>query len=366
MKRYIFLVAAVALATVSCSKTYDTNRNAEGMPISMSTWRSPLTRAPLTAFAVNSEFDVFGYKWKGTVGDQNNKTTVFDGIDVKQTSDGVWEYAGINSQTMRYWDPAFAGYTFFAAYPKDILTTKPAQTGLFVSNPLTYDGANEKLLIAQKTIVVNDDFGKTVQLHFKHCGALVDFKFKKHSDLEKAVVNVTSFSLANIKTAGSFEVASYDGSNNPVGAEVSDVAGLGWTPSGAVNATPAAAPYLNNAGVSLAANTGTDTGTAGALISDLVVMPQKLLSGDGSQTFTIAYTITDENSQVNTYAPAAIEIGKFDNNNDTDNDDTKISAWMPGVHYTYYITINANKIVFSAQVDPWVTTDATGYYYLLN
>ena len=183
---------------------------------------------------------------------------------------------------------------------------------------------------------------------------------------EKAVVTVTSFSLANIKTTGSFTVASYDGSGNPVGATVSAIDGLGWTPTAAVNATPAAAPYLNNAGVSLAADTGTNTGTAAALISDLVVMPQKLLTGDGAQTFTIAYTIEDEAGQTSTYTPAAIEIIGFDKNDDTDNDDAKFAAWMPGVHYTYYITINANKIVFSAQIDPWVTTDATGYYYLLN
>ena len=323
-----------------------------------------MTKAPLESFAVDAVFDVYGYKWNGTVGSQSDKTDVFNSTDVKQTSAGVWEYAGINSQKMKYWDPAFDGYTFYAAYPNEILTTAPVQTGLFVSSSLTYDGANEKLLIAQKKDVEKVNFGEPVELHFKHCGALVDFKFKKHSDLEKAVVNVTSFSLANIKTEGSFEVASYDGSKNPVGATVSEVAGLGWTPTATVNAS--AAPYLNNAGVSLAADTGTSTGTAAALISNLVVMPQKLLTGSGSQTFTIAYTITDENSQTNTYTPDAIEIGKFDNNDDTDNDDTKISAWMPGVHYTYYITINANKIVFTAQVDPWVTTDATGYYYLLN
>ena len=367
MKRYIILVAAVALATVSCSKTYDTNKNAEAMPISMTTWKSVMTKAPLSSFAENAVFDVFGYKWKGTANAQTNPVTVFDGTDVKQTSTGVWEYAGINSQTLKYWDPSYDGYTFFAAYPNEILATAPAQTGLFVSNSLTYDGANEKLLVAQKKVVDVKPFGATVELHFKHCGALVDFKFKKHTDLEDAVVTVTSFSLANIKTVGAYEVASYDaGSNDPVGATVSEVAGLGWTPDGTVNATPAAAPYLNDSDVALAADTGTTTGTAADLISNLVVMPQKLLTGSGSQTFTIEYTIEDESHQVNTYAPDPIEIGQFDKVDDTDNEDAKFPAWMPGVHYTYYITINANKIVFSAEIDPWVTTDATGYYYILN
>lgn len=362
MKRYVFLAAAVLIAAASCTKTYETVPVGEGMPIAMNTWNDVMTKAPLTSFAVNDVFDVFGYKWKGTEGSQTNPTTVFDGIDVKQTSADVWEYAGISGQTMRYWDASFAGYTFFAAFPNEQLATAPAQTGLFVSNSLTYDGANEKLLVAQKKTVLNASFGSTVPLLFKHTGALVDFQFKKHPDLEHSAVSVTAFSLANIRTTGTFEVASYNGSNDPVGATVGGVAGLGWAPDGTPTVNAAAAPYV----LAATATSAADETANVDLLTNLVLMPQAFATGAGAQTFTIAYTITDEAGQTSTYTPAAIELKEFDKT-DIDTDTTNnanFGAWMPGYHYTFVITINAKGIVFSASVDNWLTD--TGHYYLIN
>lgn len=349
MKKLLILSAAV-LGAVACSNTYEV-KTAPEKAIGFGTWTETLTKAPKTGFVANDEFDVFGYKWMN--GATPAPATVFDGVDVKY--DGTnWAYS-----PARYWDPSYDNYTFFAAYPKDQLATAPAQTGLFVSNVLDFNGTDENLLIAQKTNVAKANYGTTVTLKFKHCGSLVDFKIKKHPDLEKSQLDVTAFSLANINTKGTFTVASYDSSNNPVGA----VAGLGWTPDATLN-DPAATPYKIASTVSLVANTGIATGTAEDLISNLVVMPQAL----SAQTFTIAYTITDENGITNTYEPAAVPISQFDNTDvgtDTDNKAT-ITNWMPGVHYIYYITINANSIVFSAEIEPWTTTEITGHYYLIN
>ena len=95
-------------------------------------------------------------------------------------------------------------------------------------------------------------------------------------------------------------------------------------------------------------------------------MPQVLGTSTGPKV-TISYTITTGtgvNAQTTTYTDKAFYFGQFDNADDTDNDDTKISKWMPGIHYTYYITINANAITFTASIDNWGTD--TGYYYLCN
>ena len=359
MKKVLIFAVAV-LAAVACSRTYEVKETAS-VPIGFGTWTETLTKAPMTDFAIDDMFDVFGYKWKGSEASQTDATTVFDGIDVKQTSAGVWEYAGINSQTAKYWDPSFVGYTFYAAYPYNILATAPPQTGLFVTNELAYDGSTEKLLIAKKTTVASGNNGNPVDLKFEHCGALVDFKFKKHSDLTNCAVSVTAFSLANIRTTGSFTVASYDATTNkPVGATVDSVPGLGWTPDNTPTVNnSAAAPYMMS-------STATSAAAATAqvdLISDLVVMPQKFATGSGAQTFTIAYTITDESNQINTYSPAAIEINSFDTTDDTQNDST-VGQWMPGYHYTYIITINANSIKFSASIENWAESSA--HYYLLN
>ena len=353
MKKLLILSAAV-LGAVACSNTYEV-KPAPEKAIGFGTWTETLTKAPKTGFVTDDEFDVFGYKWMN--GATPAPATVFDGVDVKY--DGTnWAYS-----PARYWDPSFDNYTFFAAYPKDQLATAPAQTGLFVSNVLVFNGTDENLLIAQKTNVAKADYSKTVTLKFKHCGSLVDFKIKKHPDLKNSELNVTAFSLANIKTKGTFTVDSYDASNNPVGKTASSVSGLGWEP----DATPptvndaTATPYKIASTVSIAKNTGTDTGTAADLISNLVVMPQAL----SAQAFTIAYTITDENNITNTYTPAAVPISQFDNTDDTVNSAT-IPNWMPGVHYIYYITINANSIVFSAEIEPWTATEITGHYYLIN
>ena len=359
----LMILAVAAIALVACSKTFDTGvRTNEGKAITLGTWTGTMTKAPLTAFAVNDVFDVFGYKWKGTEGSQTDKTDVFDGIDVKQTSEGVWQYAGINSQTLKYWDPSFAGYTFFAVFPANQLATETgeadySQAGNFTTSEQTFDGSTETILVAKKNTVTT--FGNTVQLHFNHTASLVDFKFKKHTDLTNAAVSVTAFSLSNIRTTGKFVVDSYDGSGNPVGKTVDSVDELGWTPDATptVNATPAAGVYtLASAATSAAAATATVD-----LLSNLVFMPQKFATGSGAQSLHIEYTITDEASQVNTYT-ADVELGAFDVEEDTDNEDTKVPAWLPGVHYTYLITINAKAIVFTAQIDNWGTNSA--YYYL--
>ena len=359
MKKILIFAVAV-LAAVACSRTYEVKETAS-VPIGFGTWTETLTKVPKTDFAVNDIFDVFGYKWKGAEESQTDATTVFDGIDVKKTDATTWTYAGIGSQTAKYWDPSFAGYTFYAAYPNDILSTAPPQTGLFITNELTYDGLNEQLLIADKKTVVSGNNGNAVDLKFEHCGALVDFKFKKHSDLQNCAVSVTSFSLANIRTKGTFEVASYDGSSNkPVGATVASVTGLGWTPDDANTVNTTGTPYAISSAATSAANATAQVD----LISNLVVMPQQFATGDGAQTFTIEYTITDESSQVNTYTPAAIEIKSFDLTDDTQNDST-VGQWMPGYHYTYIITINANSIKFSASIENWAE-ESNAHYYLIN
>ena len=363
-KLMILAVAAITLA--SCSNTFEIKHH-EGRAITLGTWADVMTKAPLTAFAANDEFDIFGFKWNAGPA---NQTNVFNGDDVKYDG-SKWSYT-----PLRFWDSNFDNYTFFAAFPKDQLATEAnendyAQRGLFVSNELTYDGSNEKLLVAQKKDVANAAYGTTVPLVFKHTGSLVDIKFKKHADITSAAVSVTAIKLYDIQTKGKFTVASYDGSNDPVGAEVTSVAGLGWslaaTPvKNATTADAAAAPYVNTSGVSLAIDAGVGTANAADLITNLIVMPQVLPDNSGP-AIQISYTITTGtggNAQTTTYTNKVFYFGQFDNADDKDNDDPKIANWMPGVHYTYYITINAKAIEFSATIDNW-TTD-TGYYYLCN
>lgn len=368
----LMILAVTALALAACAKTYEVKEVAPPA-IGFGSWTDVMTRAPLTAFANNDEFDVYGFKWNAGPA---NQTNVFTGDDVKyNSSTDKWSYS-----PKRYWDNNFDNYTFYAAFPKDQLAAEAtendyAQRGLFITNELTYNGSDEVFLVAKKKDVAKEYYGNEVQLEFKHTGSLVDIKFKKHSELADAVVAVTSIALSDIQTKGTYTVAGYDGTtNDPVGKEVSSVAGLGWelaaTP--VTNATPAAAPYLNSSSVSLAAATGTTTETAGELISNLVVMPQVLPLTSGPK-ITLTYTITTGtggSAQTSTFTDKVVYFGAFDlidpDPTDKQNADPRISSWMPNVHYTYYITINANAIEFTASIDSWATPTTTGHYYLVN
>ena len=343
MKKVVILAAA-ALTLASCAKTYELQETAQSQ-IGFSTWNDAMTKAAKTDFVANDEFDVFGYKWNNA----SDKATVFDGVDVKY--DGTdWNYS-----PLRFWDNNYASYTFFAAYPKDQLATAPAQTGLFVSNELTYNGSNEVLLVAQKKDVENDDFGKEVQLKFKHVGSLVDIKVKKHSDIAATKVEVTSIALSGIKTTGAFTVNSYDGNNNPVGT---------WAPT----TDDVNTPYINNNSVTA----GEGTSNAGVLFSGLVLMPQPL-GKDSGPMITISYTITTGTTgheDTVAYTNNSFYFGQFDKTDpsptEKDNTDPRIEAWAPGYHYTYYITINADAtITFSANIDSWADATDDGHYYLI-
>ena len=93
-------------------------------------------------------------------------------------------------------------------------------------------------------------------------------------------------------------------------------------------------------------------------------MPQTFRTDENIQTVNIAYTITDEASNESTFT-TSFNLKLFDNVDDTDNNDTIIGGWEAGKHYTFYITIDANKINFTASITDWVTAGAPGYNYLI-
>lgn len=346
----IILIAAVAIAAAACSKTFDTNLATE-KAIGFSTWNETMTKAK-SAFAVNDEFDVFGFKTPTS----GPNAVVFNGVDVKKTAT-AWEYS-----PLRFWDQNTSSYTFFAAYPKDVVTGS-AETGLFTASDLAFNGTAENLLVAQKKVVEKANYGSDVQLVFKHVASLVDIKAKKHTDIASAKLTINSLTLSNIKVSGSYAVTEYaTAAVDADGVKVNDPKGT-WTPAAGVNT--ATTPYVLSSAATLAAGDGTTTTTAAALISDLVVMPQALNPASDKPTINMNYTITtgtgtEEDSM--TY-DAVFTIDQFDTTDNESNTAEFITAWKQGIHYTYYITINADKITFTASIDDWKNID--GFHYIV-
>lgn len=346
MKRYIFIVAAIVLATVSCSRTYDLGNGKNGQAIGFGSWTEYLAKARTqgsSTFVSGDNFAVYGFTTK--TGDV--KTTVFDDVVVGYNGTD-WTYS-----PARFWDPSTLQYTFYAVSPAAIGTaaTVTPQTGEVASASITFGGADNDILVADKKEVPKANYGATVDLQFNHIASLVDFKVKKHADLGNATVAITSIALSNIDNVGTFAVSDAYTSTHPV---------TTWT------ATASTGAYSNTSGVTsvtLPSNVGT---TGDFLINNLVAMPQAFrTSGAAIQLVTIEYTIKDEANNVSTYAPDPFQLALFDVVDDTDNEDTKVGGWEVGKHYTFYITINSNKIVFTGAITDWTTADP-GYYYLLN
>ena len=353
MKKLI-LFAAIAAIAVSCAKTSEVNP-VSGQAIGFDTWTSNLTKSTHTPFATGATFNVYGYKYK-TAGEV--KTTVFDGDVVTKASDGSWNYSQI-----RFWDRNTDSYTFFAISPSGITATAPAQTGLFVTNDITFEGQNGDVLVAKKKTISKSDYGLAVPLEFIPQAALFDLKVKKAKNLEEANLRVTAVTLKTIKDKGHLTVASYAGTGK---------ATASWTPFDPVSTNdfdtsdgiiPVELPVNIAAGAE-------SWGKANSvfLINNLIVMPQAL--NDEQQKLEITYTVTFS-GETFTHT-REIELNKFDSTDmagegraeEDQNTTPFVTSWEPGKHYTYYLTINADIITFTATVADWI--DEETYHYIIN
>ena len=339
----LMILAVAAIAMVGCAKTFEVVET-QAPEIGFKTWAENLTKARTqgsSTFASDDDFAVYGYKY---VSSSDTKTTVFDDVDVNY--DGTnWTYS-----PARFWDQSTDSYTFFAVSPTSVGTaaTVTPQTGVIASASITFAGNDNDILVADEKTVAKASYGSNVEMVFNHIASLVDFKVKKHANLGSAVLAITSFSITNIDKTGTFAVATYT-STHP---------NVAWT------ATAHDGTYTNTSGVTSVATLPTAVGTTGDfLINNLVAMPQTFRTDSNIQTVNIAYTITDEASNVSTYT-ASFNLKLFDDVDDTDNTDTIVGGWEAGKHYTFYITIDAQKIVFTASITNWSTEN--GYNYLVN
>ncbi len=386
MKRYIFLVAAVALATVSCSKTYDTT-TAPGRAIGFGTWTENLTRAitdPRTAgtnaFGVGDSFAVFGYK---SASDDSGKSTVFDSgtktVEVEMTTagtPGTWTYS-----PLRYWDVNFDKYTFFAVSPSSVgkAATVTPQTGEITSASIVFAGNNNDILVADKETVLKstDNYTSQVVLDFNHAASLVDFRIAKAENLKDATVTVTAFELGNIQTTGvmsvndAYNATVYGGTYGPVVTWSSTATGTYNTTSGVNSVTlPQEVVWDSNFNPTTPANPADST----KLINNLIVKPQTFTAptnaeradpstATAAQKLTITYSIAVTNGDTNTYT-STLWLADFDKVNDADQEDTKVASWDTGKHYIFYITLDSKPIVFGATINDWKVVK--GYHYLVN
>ena len=363
----IMILAVAAIAMVGCSKTYDKVESlAEGTPIGFGVWGEQLTKAariPGSSSFVedghtDNDFAVYGFKNRAS--GAPTTVTVFDDVVVSTTDGSTWTYS-----PKRIWDTGYDSYTFFAVSPAAVGTaaTVDPQTGEITSATITFAGNDNDILVADKKLVTKTD-GKfnnwgAVPIQFNHIASLVDLKVKKHSNLSSATVAVTAISLEKINKTHTFGVSDAYTDNHPV---------VDWA-TGFTAAAGNTGSYTNTSGVVSVATLPTDVTSNAAgdfLINNLVAMPQTFRNeGDYIQAVKISYTIDVANGGTNTYTDVVIPLHTFDGSDNDSNTAEFKSGWGAGKHITYYLTINAHTIEFTASITGWGDVE-NGYHYLIN
>lgn len=360
MKKVVILAAA-ALTLVACAKTYELQETAQPK-IGFDTWANNLTKARTqgtNTFVAGDDFAVYGYKEKSS-----SKVTVFDD-DVVSTTDGTtWTYTN-----PRFWDFGYDKYVFYAVSPASVGTsgTVDPQSGAITSAAITFAGNDNDILVANEHVVNKTDGAQyfngygTVEMDFHHVASLVDIKVKKAPAWHDATVSITAFQLSNIENEGVLTVNSY--STTP--AATWSNAGTGsYGPADGVTSVSIASPIAIAEDTTFDPANPTTPAAATFVINNLVVKPQTFLASSeaNAQKITLSYKISSNGEEV-TYTDKVLYLADFDITNDDKQNGTKIGSWEPGKHYTFYITIGANAINFSATISDWDTV--SGYNYLV-
>ena len=365
MKKYLILALTAAIAAVGCTKTFEVAPTPE-TPIGFGVWTEHLTKAARTPGSssftedgyLDNDFAVYGFKTRAS--GAPTTVTVFDDVVVSTTDGATWTYS-----PKRIWDTGYDSYTFYAVSPASIGTaaTVDPQTGEITSGSITFAGNDNDILVADKTTVAKTD-GKfnnwnPVNIQFNHIATLVDLKVKKHTNLGNATVAITDISLEKINKTHTFRVSDAYTSTHPV---------VDWA-TGFTAGAGNTGTYTNTSGAISVATLPTDVTSDAAgdfLINSLVAMPQTFRdTGDYIQAVKISYTIAVTNGGTNTYTDVVIPLHTFDGTNDDDNTAEFKSGWAAGKHITYYLTINAHTIEFTASITGWGDVE-NGYHYLVN
>ena len=358
----IILIAAVAIAAAACSKTFDTNLATE-KAIGFGSWAENLTKARVqgtSTFQAGDTFKVSGFKTTGST-----DAKVFDNVTAVASGDPVdtWTYS-----PLRFWDSNADSYTFYAVSPAAAATV-PYADGKVTATDVVFAGNNNDILVANKKVVTKSStpkIGETVDLVFNHVASLVDIKVKKAHALTNATVTVSAFSLNNIKSKGSLAL----NATTPYAA-TTGVPAAEWTEEGTTaNYGPAngvipvtfdsTTPLPVSDDTNFESPYGNTPAASDFVVKNLVVMPQTFVQA--AQQISITYKIAITDGDTIEYT-ATKDLYDFDIVDDTDQNDNRVAKWEPGKHYTFYITLDANAIKFSATITPW--TEVAGYHYIV-
>lgn len=359
MKKYLFLIAASAVALSACSKNEVVDNPSQAGAIGFGAYTNLSTKAGSSlvssnAFPENGEMGVFAYyvnngKWAATA----TPNFMFD-QKVTKTAADAYTYTPI-----KYWpNNDEDNITFFAYYPY-------GATGLswvdHAGTPAKYENTSANLPVAQFTVAAkaadqvdfmyapavkdqtksskNGGVEGTVKFTFKHALTQVNLKAKLATALANDVnagtgknnttVTVTAIKFKNIYKSGAMDMAAdtpaWSGQTDSSDFEVELSSGSGVE----VNSTTA---------IAITADTET-----------FLMMPQTLQSGATPASIEVTYNVKT--------LDAALPGGFSEITNTTTAAIT--GAWGANNRITYTISIDLNQVKVDTDVTEWAA-ETTG------
>ncbi|WP_283391423.1 fimbrillin family protein [Millionella massiliensis] len=295
MKKQLFLLAGVAAALASCTKTETVEQNPSTAIGFSSAWvgNSVDSKVDETTKDNLRTFQVYG----GYIAD--NMTHVFDNVAVSSTDGQTWTYEG----DLRYW--AEGEHYKFAAYaPAEAATYGTVATD-FASGALTFtdfvsNPTNQCDLIYATADVrsASADQGK-VSFNFNHLLSMIKFTFKSGfaEDIE--------VTISDLKVYGMVSTGTYN---------------QGWTTTHAAKVEEAA-PFTD---IDLTAEKTSDASS-----DDFAVIPQSIEGTDVTVSFTV--NVANEHGDlVISNQPLSAQLPAIE--------------WKAGNRYNYNVTISGSQV----------------------
>ena len=296
MKKQLFLLAGVAAALASCTKTETVEQNPSTAIGFSSAWvgNSVDSKVDETTKDNLRTFQVYG----GYLADM---THVFDNVTVSSTDGQTWTYEG----DLRYW--AEGEHYKFAAYAPAVDATYGTVATDFANGALTFtdfvsNPTNQCDLIYATADVpsASANQGK-VSFNFNHLLSMIKFTFK--SGFAEGI----KVTISDLKVYGMVSTGTYN---------------QGWT------TTPAAkveeADPFTDIKVPTAEKTSSDASS-----DDFAVIPQSIEGTDVTVSFTVN---------------VANEDGKLVISNKPLSAKLPATTWQAGNRYNYNVTISGSQV----------------------
>lgn len=206
---YIFNITMMATTVIclfllcACQRADDEGmeRNAIRFCTDMAEQGQGLTRTA----TLENDFTVYGYKY-----DAEGESEVFPGWTVKHINGNVFDYIGVNGQTIKFWDPSATTYRFWAYTGNDwaadaenksiTIANRRLHVGR-TGNAAEYESIDNNLY---STLCLREaENTSIVQLKFNHIFSQVGIYFY-YEDMQPGVasVQIKNVRFAPVATAG--------------------------------------------------------------------------------------------------------------------------------------------------------------------